>query len=97
MNWDQVKGDWKHLVRIATEVMIERGLEPVLPPAVDRQLATIVGPAHDAGTNIDDLRSLALVLDRQRRFARPRPAFGRRGADRRRDGSWWPSPTSMRW
>ena len=35
------------LVRIAAEVMAERGLEPEFPAAVHAQLATITGPGSD--------------------------------------------------
>ena len=46
------------LVRIATETMTERGLEPEFGPTVTAQLATISGPGRDADTRIADLRSM---------------------------------------
>ena len=46
------------LVRIATDAMIERGLEPVFPPSVQAQLASIAGPGRDDDPRILDLRSL---------------------------------------
>lgn len=46
------------LVRIAIEAMADRGLEPEFPPAVQRQLATLAGPAHDDDPRIRDLRAL---------------------------------------
>ena len=46
------------LVRIATEVMAERGLEPEFPPAVRQQLALITGPGREAGAGIEDLTAL---------------------------------------
>ena len=46
------------LVRIATDAMTERGLEPEFGAAVMAQLATIGGPGSDADTRIADLRSM---------------------------------------
>ena len=46
------------LVRIATESMAERGLEPEFPPAVATQLASINGPGSDADTRIQDLTAM---------------------------------------
>ena len=46
------------LVRIATETMTERGLEPEFGAAVAAQLASIGGPGGDADPRIADLRSL---------------------------------------
>jgi len=46
------------LVRIATRVMAERGLEPEFSRAVDRQLAGIEGPGRDGASGIRDLRPL---------------------------------------
>ncbi len=46
------------LVRIATETMVERGLEPEFGPAVAAQLATLTGPGTDVDAHIADLRSM---------------------------------------
>lgn len=46
------------LVRIAAEVMAERGLEPEFPAAVQAQLATITGPGSDSDPDIRDLTAL---------------------------------------
>jgi exoribonuclease II len=46
------------LIRIATEAMLERGLEPEFPTAALSQLAAIRGPGQDADTGIQDLRAL---------------------------------------
>ncbi len=46
------------LVRIATEAMVERGLEPVFPPSVHDQLAAIAGPGRSDDPHIRDLTSL---------------------------------------
>jgi len=42
-------------MRIAGEVMVERGLEPVYPAAAQAQLATITGPDRDVDPHIRDL------------------------------------------
>ena len=46
------------LVRIATGVMSERGLEPEFPAGVRQQLSSITGPASDADSRIRDLTAL---------------------------------------
>ena len=46
------------LVRIATRAMFERGLQPEFSAAVDQQLSTIRGPAHEADAAILDLTGL---------------------------------------
>ena len=46
------------LVRIATEAMIDRGLEPEFPAGVTRQLSTITGAGRDAGPQVRDLTQL---------------------------------------
>ena len=46
------------LVRIATNVMTERGLEPAFPPGVQQQLAAIAGPGRDSDARILDLTAL---------------------------------------
>ena len=46
------------LVRIATEAMTERGLEPDFPAGVRQQLSSLTGPGRDTDPNIRDLRSL---------------------------------------
>jgi exoribonuclease-2 len=46
------------LIRIAGEVMVERGLEPEFPAAVQAQLATITGPGRDEDPRIRDLTAL---------------------------------------
>jgi len=48
-----------NLVRIATETMTERGLEPEFAAAVHEQLATIAGPGRETDARIADLRALA--------------------------------------
>lgn len=49
------------LIRIATEAMIDRGLEPEFPAVATAQLSSIDGPGRD---DSPDIRA-ALVLDRQ--------------------------------
>ena len=46
------------LVRIATEVMSERGLQPEFPAAVAQQISSITGPGRDADPRIRDLTTL---------------------------------------
>jgi exoribonuclease II len=46
------------LIRIAGEVMAERGLEPEFPAAARDQLATLIGPGRDEDPRIRDLRAL---------------------------------------
>ena len=46
------------LVRIATETMTERGLEPEFGAAVAQQLASIGGPGRDADARVQDLTAL---------------------------------------
>ena len=46
------------LIRIAGEVMAERGLEPEFPAAVQAQLTTITGPGRDEDPHIRDLTAL---------------------------------------
>ena len=46
------------LIRIAGEVMAERGLEPEFPAAAQAQLATITGPGRDDDPRIRDLTAL---------------------------------------
>jgi exoribonuclease-2 len=46
------------LVRIATETMTERGLEPEFGPDVVRQLASIGGPGRDADSRIEDMSTM---------------------------------------
>ena len=46
------------LIRIAGEVMAERGLEPEFPAAALTQLATIIGPGRDEDPRIRDLTAL---------------------------------------
>jgi len=46
------------LVRIATQAMAERGLEPEFPAAAQRQLSTITGAGSDTDARIRDLTAL---------------------------------------
>ena len=46
------------LIRLAGEVMAERGLEPEFPAAAQAQLATITGPGRDDDPHIRDLTKL---------------------------------------
>ncbi|MGA8783801.1 MAG: RNB domain-containing ribonuclease, partial [Polaromonas sp.] len=46
------------LVRIATSVMSERGLEPEFSPRVHQQLASINGAGSESGADIKDLTGL---------------------------------------
>ena len=46
------------LVRIATRTMSERGLQPEFSSAVEQQLNTIKGPAHETSAAIRDLTGL---------------------------------------
>ena len=46
------------LVRIATQVMLERGLQPEFSAEALRQLKQITGPSDEAGDGIHDLTSL---------------------------------------
>ncbi len=50
--------DRSDLVRIAGEVMVERGLEPEFPAAVQAQLAAITGCGRDDDPHIRDLTAL---------------------------------------
>ena len=50
--------DRSDLVRIAGEVMAERGLEPEFPAAVHAQLTTITGAGRDEDSRIRDLTAL---------------------------------------
>ena len=50
--------DRSDLVRIAGEVMAERGLEPEFPATVHAQLATITGAGRDQDSRIRDLTAL---------------------------------------
>ena len=51
-------GSRNDLVRIATEAMAERGLEPEFPAGVQQQLASITGPGRDNDPRIRDLTEL---------------------------------------
>ncbi|MEO5843306.1 MAG: RNB domain-containing ribonuclease [Caldimonas sp.] len=57
MNWQEAHRR-NDLVRLATEAMIDRGLEAQFPPAVAQQLTTITGPARETGAQISDLTAL---------------------------------------
>jgi exoribonuclease II len=46
------------LVRIATEAMAERGLEPEFPAGVQQQLSSLTGPGREVDPKIRDLRAL---------------------------------------
>src|SRR5665647_2087219 len=46
------------LVRIATRVMVERGLEPEFSARVEQQMASITGPASETSAQIHDLTAL---------------------------------------
>ncbi len=46
------------LVRIAIEAMVDRGLAPAFPDAVQQQLATLSGPAQSGDAHVRDLRAL---------------------------------------
>ena len=71
------------LLRVARQAMVEHGFEPEFPPAALAEASALSGDvAADAG-DARDLRALPLVLDRQRRFARPRSAHRRRRIGRR--------------
>lgn len=48
----------KDIIRIATEAMIERGLEPAFSEAVNNQVAKIAKPGEDNNPNIKDLTDL---------------------------------------
>jgi len=50
--------DRRDLVRIATEAMKERGLEPEFPDRAQQQLATLDGPAQDSDPRVRDLTAL---------------------------------------
>ena len=50
--------DRSDLIRIAGEVMVERGLEPEFPAAVQAQLAAIAGPGRDEDLHVRDLTAL---------------------------------------
>jgi exoribonuclease-2 len=51
-------GHHTDLVRIATQVMTERGLEPEFPAGVRQQVASIAGPGTDDDPRIRDLTAL---------------------------------------
>jgi exoribonuclease II len=46
------------LVRIATEAMTERGLQPDFPASVQQQLSSLTGPGREVDPKIRDLRAL---------------------------------------
>ena len=46
------------LVRIATEAMAERGLQPDFPASVHQQLSSLTGPGREVDPNIRDLTAL---------------------------------------
>lgn len=48
-------GDRAHLAVIARQAMMDRGLEPDIPPAAQRELAAIQGPARPTD-GVRDLR-----------------------------------------
>jgi len=50
--------DGSDLICIADEVMVERGLEPEFPAAVQAQLAAIAGPGRDEDLHVRDLTAL---------------------------------------
>ncbi|MFM9915331.1 MAG: RNB domain-containing ribonuclease [Rhizobacter sp.] len=52
------RGQRSDLRRIATDVMIERGLEPEFPDAVRQQLASITEAARETGGSLRDLTAM---------------------------------------
>ncbi|HEY6866046.1 MAG TPA: RNB domain-containing ribonuclease [Candidatus Eisenbacteria bacterium] len=46
------------LLRVARQAMMERGLEPDFPPAVQDEVRGLAGPASPAGADVRDLRAL---------------------------------------
>ena len=66
------------LIEIARQAMIDRGLVPDFSPQVAQKLAAIAGPAPVSDRRGPGHARASLVLDRQRRLARPRPALGLR-------------------
>jgi exoribonuclease-2 len=46
------------LVRLATSAMSERGLQPEFSERVETQLASIAGPGHETGADVQDLTGL---------------------------------------
>lgn len=52
------RADRNDLIRIAGDVMAERGLEPEFPAAARAELATITGPGRDEDPRIRDLTAL---------------------------------------
>src|SRR6185295_13117274 len=58
MNQRTRAGRRSDLVRIATEAMLERGLEPEFPPGALQQVETIPGPGRDADPSVRDLTNL---------------------------------------
>ncbi len=51
-------GQRSDLLRIASEAMLERGLEPEFPEAVRHQLASIAGAARDTDPSLRDMTAL---------------------------------------
>ena len=92
-------GDGKMVLqRIARRAMTQRGLLPDFSPAALQEAGAITGAAVETGPDGPRSSRLALGLDRQRRFARPRSALGGR-AGRGRGGPHprSRSPTSTPW
>jgi exoribonuclease-2 len=55
--WDN-GSDAAELARLATQAMIDRGLEPEFPPKALRQAEEAEGPAHESDSDIRDLRTM---------------------------------------
>jgi exoribonuclease-2 len=85
------------LVRIATHVMAERGLEPEFSRRVEQQLAGLTGPGRDDGPDVHDLTHLlwcSIDNDDSRDLDQLTVS---ECCPRARCGCGWRSPMSMRW
>ena len=76
------------LQAIAKQVMLAHGFEPDFPPPVAQQLAALKSTGRGSQRRSSRSATAALVLDRQRHFARSRSDRSRRtAAQRRRQGA----------
>jgi exoribonuclease-2 len=86
------------LVRIATHVMAERGLEPEFSRRVEQQLAGLTGPGRDDGPDVHDLTHLLWCsIDNDDSLDLDQLTVCEAAALRAPSACGWPSPMSMRW
>ena len=83
------------LLNVARQAMTNNGLLPDFGAPALKQLASITGPAQDAGSDIRDLRHLlwsSIDNDNSRDLDQLSVADP---SSPERSGSWWPSPMWM--